>query len=99
MSISNMTESQFSDEDDNLKLERNSAGYHYHSQDVSFFQICQSCFWCASVLYEPRMVNTCPVCTSERMDSLPITPKEAYTYDISESAGLSLSSRSLDSRR
>jgi hypothetical protein len=37
MSISNAIESQFSD-DDNLKPERNSVGYHDHSQDVSFFK-------------------------------------------------------------
>jgi len=93
-------ESQFSDDDDNGELERNSAaGYHYHSLDVSFFQICQSCFWCVSTLHETRMIKICPVCTSEGIDSLPISPNEAYTHDISESSGLSLSFKSFNSRK
>jgi hypothetical protein len=98
MSISNAIESQFI-YDDNLKPGRHSAAYHDHSHDVSFFQICQSCFWSASALRETRMIKTCPVCTSEGIDSLPVSPNEAYTYDVSESAGLSLSFTSLNSRR
>jgi hypothetical protein len=99
MSISNAIESQFSEEDDNLKLGRYSAGYHDHSHDTSFFQICQFCFWSASTLRETRMIKKCPVCTSEGIDSLPVSPNEAYTYDVSESAGLSLSFKSFNSRR
>jgi hypothetical protein len=98
MSVINAIESQFS-EDDNLKPERDPAGYHDHSQDVSFFQICQSCFWCVSSLRETRMIKICPVCASEGIDSLPISPKEIYSYDVSESAGVSLSFTSLNSRR
>jgi hypothetical protein len=97
MGLSNAIESQFSDHD-NLKPERHSAGYHDHSQDVSFFQICQSCFWCASALLETRMIKTCPVCASEGIDSLPVSPKEAYTYDVSESAGVNLSFTSPNSK-
>ena len=98
MRIGNAIESQFID-DDNLKPGRHSAGFHDHSYDVSFFQICQSCFWSASTLRETRMIKICPVCTSEGIDSLPVSPNEAYTYDVSESAGLSLSFKSFDSRR
>jgi hypothetical protein len=49
-------------------------------------------------LSETTMIKICPVCTSEGIDSLPISPNEAYTYDISESAGLSLSFKSFNSR-
>lgn len=98
MSISNAIESQFI-YDDNLRLRRYSAVYHDHSHDVSYFQICQSCFWSASALRETRMIKTCPVCTSEGIDSLPISPNEAYTYDVSNSAGLSLSFKRFNSRR
>jgi hypothetical protein len=99
MSITNVIESQFSDENNNLKPERNSAAYHNHSHDVSFFQICQSCFWCSSTLYATRMIKICPVCTSEVIDSLPVSPNEVYTYDVSESAGVSLSFKSFNSKR
>lgn len=105
MSIINVIESQFSDDDNNnnnnnLKLERYSvATYHEHSDDVSFFQICQSCFWCSSTLYATRMIKICPVCTSEGIDSMPISPNEAYTYDVGKTGGLELSFRLLNSRR
>ena len=98
----NVIESQFSDDNNNnLKLERrnSAASYHDHLQDVSFFQICQSCFWCVSALRETRMIKICPVCTSEEIDSLPVSPNEAYTYDVSESAGVTLSFTSPNSRR
>jgi hypothetical protein len=97
MSVTNTIESQFSD-DDNLKPERNSVGYHDHSQDISFFQICQSCFWCTSALHETRMIKICPVCASEGIDSLPVSPNEAYSYDVTESAGVSLSFTSPNSK-
>jgi hypothetical protein len=41
--ITNMIESQFSD-DNNLKPDRNSAGYHDHSHDVSFFKFVSPVF-------------------------------------------------------
>ena len=85
-----MIELQFSD-DNNLKPDRNSAGYHDHSHDVSFFQICQSCFWYTSTLNATSMIKICLVCTSEGIDSLPISPNEVYSYDVSGSANLSLS--------
>lgn len=99
MSITNVIESQFNDGNNNLKSERNSVGYHNHSHDISFFQFCQSCFWCASSLYATRMIKICPVCTSEGIDSLPISPNEVYTYDVSQSAGVSLSFKSFNSKR
>ena len=93
-------ESQFCHNNDNLKPERHSAASHHdHSHDVSFFQICQSCFWCSSTLNATRMIKICPVCTSEGIDSLPISPNEVYTYDVSESAGVSLSFKSFNSKR
>ena len=105
MSTINLIESQFSDDDNNknnnnLKAERHSvATYHEHSSDVSFFQICQSCFWCSSTLYATRMIKICPVCASEGIDSIPISPDEAYTYDVGKKGGLELSFRLLNSRR
>jgi hypothetical protein len=45
------------------------------------------------------MIKMYPVCTSEGIDSLPISANEVYTYDISESAGVSLSFKSFNSRR
>ena len=102
MSITtNVIESQFSDDDGSPKPRRGSAGYHYHyhSQDISFFQICQSCFWCASALHATRMIKIGPICTSEEIDSLPISPNEVYTYDVIESTGVILSFKSFNCKR
>jgi hypothetical protein len=98
MSITNVIELQISD-DDSPKPERKPAGYHNHSHDVSFFQICQFCFWCTSTLLKTRMIKICPVCTSKGIDSLPISPNEIYTYDVTESSGVNLSFKSLNSKR
>jgi hypothetical protein len=36
------------------------------------------------------MIKICPVCTREGIDSLPISPNEVYSYDVSGSANLRL---------
>src|ERR671924_967306 len=51
-----------------------------HSKHVAFFQICQSCLWCASTLYEEATFTNCPSCKSDSMSSLPISPNEIYSY-------------------
>jgi hypothetical protein len=45
------------------------------------------------------MIKTCPVCASGGIDSMPVSPNEVYTYDVSESAAVILSFTSLNSRR
>ena len=83
--------------DDNLNSGRYSpAGYHDHLREVSFFQICYSCSWSTSALDENKMYKVCPVCTSAITESIPISPNEAFTYDLNGSAGLSLSFKLFD---
>ena len=45
------------------------------------------------------MIKICPVCTSEGIDSIPISSNEAYTYDVGKTGGLELSFRLLNFRR
>ena len=57
-------------------------GYH----DAQFL-ICNSCFWCASYLfYNPHYVENCPACGSDRMEVIPISPKEAYKVNMDGSS-------------
>jgi hypothetical protein len=45
------------------------------------------------------MIKICPVCTGEGIDSIPISPNEAYTYDVSKTGGLDLSFKLINSGR
>jgi hypothetical protein len=62
-----------------------------HSRQACQFQICQSCYWCASTLYRDRLFRKCPSCRSEKIDSLPVSANEEYSYGLSGPAGVSLS--------
>jgi hypothetical protein len=49
------------------------SSYYNHPKCSAFFQICQSCFWCASNLYESRVMERCPSCKSSKISSLSIS--------------------------
>jgi predicted Zn-ribbon and HTH transcriptional regulator len=52
---------------------RKAKNYYNHSRHGSiFFQICQSCFWCASNLYKSRIMKRCPSCKSNKINSLSV---------------------------
>jgi hypothetical protein len=55
-----------------LKTKEKSSYYNL-PKCSTFFQICQSCFWCASNLYESRVMERCPSCKSSKISSLPIS--------------------------
>ena len=59
----------------------------YH--DAQFI-ICNSCMWCASYLaYNDDNIADCPACTSNKIELLPISEKEAYRIGI-ERGGISM---------
>lgn len=46
---------------------------YYYSQSSVLFQICQSCFWCASSFSRLRTFSKCPACQNEdTIDTLSI---------------------------
>jgi hypothetical protein len=59
-------------------LKRKGLSYYNHPKCSAFFQICPSCFWCASNLYESRVMERCPSCKSSKISSLPISFDEVY---------------------
>ncbi len=39
------------------KSKRKADSYYKHSKYSIFFQVCHSCFWCASNLYKSRIID------------------------------------------
>jgi hypothetical protein len=50
----------------------------YHGAE---FLICNSCFWCASILSDNTYSEKCPACKSLRLESTPISEREAYSIN------------------
>lgn len=53
----------------------------YNHQRIKNFVICGSCHWYASCLKLDRLVTTCPICSDSRLEFMPLTEKEAYTFE------------------
>jgi hypothetical protein len=70
------------DQSKDSALSRRKTESHYNHPKYSsiFFQICQSCFWCASNLYKSRIMERCPSCKSNKIGSLPVSADGIYTY-------------------
>src|SRR5919198_949395 len=70
------------------------------------FLICESCFWCASLLrsnnnnnYTTADITTnndniitkhCPSCSNNRVESIPISYNEVYKFDYNPKRGVTL---------
>ncbi|TLY11548.1 MAG: hypothetical protein E6K85_01225 [Thaumarchaeota archaeon] len=52
------------------------------------FLICESCFWCASILRGGTLVGRCPCCKSNMLESIPIRTGEPYRFDCSITRGV-----------
>ena len=54
------------------------------------FSICESCFWCASILSGGALVGRCPCCKSSMLESIPIATGESCRFDYSTKRGVML---------
>jgi hypothetical protein len=54
------------------------------------FLLCQICFWCASFIGIHKRITQCPSCNSVRLESMPISEKEAYRLDYHPKRGITL---------
>jgi len=54
------------------------------------FLICKSCFWCASFLNRYRIFDSCPTCMDSKLESMPISLNEIYTFDYDPLKGVTL---------
>jgi len=50
----------------------------YHDAE---FLICNSCFWCASILSKNIYYDLCPSCKQEVLETTPLSEKEAYSIN------------------
>jgi hypothetical protein len=62
------------DQSKDSAISRRKSERYYNRSKYSgiFFQICQSCFWCASNLYKSRIMERCPSCKSSKVGTLPV---------------------------
>jgi hypothetical protein len=54
------------------------------------FIICNECFWCASLLSTKAIIEKCPSCHKNPVESLPIFQDETYTFDYTDNADITL---------
>jgi len=54
------------------------------------FLLCGSCFWCASFLELRFTIDICPSCKSGKVESMPLSDKEIYTFDYDPTRGVTL---------
>jgi hypothetical protein len=75
-------------------LYRNNNGKPY--DDVRFI-ICNSCFWCTSLLYGYRfsILSKCPCCSGNKIESISLEPDEGYLFNHNERSGVILEYRNL----
>ncbi len=55
--------------------------------------LCRSCFWCASYLNLRGTVEICPSCMNCKVESMPISDKEIYTFHYNAIRGVTLEFR------
>ena len=54
------------------------------------FVICNSCFWCASLYSDSRIIK-CPVCNSySNLELIPISKNESFKFDYHSRTGIVL---------
>jgi hypothetical protein len=54
------------------------------------FLICDSCFWCASVLDDSMAAGACPLCKSSMLESIPLAEGESCRFDHNPTRGVVL---------
>ena len=54
------------------------------------FLLCPSCFWCASYFNYSKVAIRCPTCSSDNVESMPISNDELYTYSHDGNHGVTL---------
>lgn len=51
------------------------------------FTLCGSCFWSASCL-DGRAIERCPMCKSDKVESMPVAGNEMYSFDYDTKRGV-----------
>jgi hypothetical protein len=72
-----------------------------HTKHPALFQICQDCYWCATIIssfismngLEDRVEERCPLCANDNIDVLTICPRETFRFELDTRRGISLAFR------
>ncbi len=56
----------------------------------AYFLLCDSCFWCVSCLYIGKIMDRCPACNNDRLESMPICDNEIYKFGYDPKTGVML---------
>ncbi len=59
------------------------------------FLLCGSCYWCASYLNFRGTVEVCPSCINGKVESMPISDNEIYTFHYNATRGVTLEFRTI----
>lgn len=60
-------------------------------RDKIDFLFCGSCFWCASHFNGYiKVITKCPRCSSDNVESTPISHDEVYTFSYNRTRGITL---------
>jgi predicted Zn-ribbon and HTH transcriptional regulator len=54
------------------------------------FLLCPSCYWCASHFNYSKVATRCPTCSSDNVESMPISNDELYTFGHDGNRGVTL---------
>lgn len=54
------------------------------------FLICNSCYWCASILTSYFDLKKCPCCLDEALESMALALDETYKFNYSTNNGVTL---------
>jgi len=58
--------------------------------DTRNFLLCESCHWCATSFANFMIPNTCPLCSNNHIESMPISVHESYRLAYDYIHGLTL---------
>lgn len=58
---------------------------------VRSFSLCESCFWSATVFNNRGSVSRCPLCSSNRISTIPLTHDEEYRLRLISPSNLEMS--------
>ena len=63
--------------------------------DNAAFVICNSCYWCTSLLCgtDVKAFDRCPCCRSDLIEVIPIEPAEEYSFHRNEISGVIMAFR------
>ena len=63
---------------------------NYLYKRIINFVICDTCYWSASYLQLDRSVVRCPCCNDDRLEFIPLSENEGYTFDCNAKRGVIL---------